>query len=85
MLNTVKIENSSLVEKVKELENDLIFTREQLGRSSSSKLDEILSAQKSSSNKTSLGYIEGGLSSKNSSTKFIISSSKGLFGFQLFY
>lgn len=74
----LRLKNLLWLKRLKELENDLSFTREQLGRSSSSKLDVMLSAQKSSSNKTSLGYIEGGLSSKNSSTKFIISSSKSI-------
>ena len=74
----LRLKNLLWLKRLKELENDLSITREQLGRSSSSKLDVMLSAQKSSSNKTSLGYIEGGLSSKNSSTKFIISSSKSI-------
>lgn len=52
-LNAVKIENISLVEKVKELEIDLCVTREHLGMPSSSKLDEMLGTQKSSFYKTS--------------------------------
>ena len=71
-LNAVKIENNFLVEKVKELETDLHVTREHLGMSSSSKLDEMLGTKKSSIDKTSFGYIESGSSSTNSSTKFVI-------------
>lgn len=74
LLNDVKIENVSLVEKAKELESVLSVTREQLGKSSSSKLDEMLDAQKSSCDKTSLGYVEYDYISKNSSTKFVISA-----------
>ena len=68
MLNAVKIENMSLVEKLKKLETDLSVTKEQLGRSSCSKLDEMLGAQKSPSNKIGLGYVENGSTSKKSST-----------------
>lgn len=74
----LRLKNLLWLKRLNELENDLSITRGQLGRSSSSKLDEMLRAQKSSSNKTSLGYIEGGLSCKNSSTKFIISSSNSI-------
>ena len=74
LLNVVKIENMSLVEKVKELESVLSVTREQLGRSSSSKLDEMLGTQKYSCDKIGLGYVEDDYVSKNSSTKFVISA-----------
>ena len=68
LLNAVKIENMSLVEKIKKLETDLSVTREQLGRSSCTKLDEMLGAQKSPSDKTSLGYVQNGSTSEKSST-----------------
>ena len=68
LLNAIKIENMSLVEKIKKLETDLSVTREQLDRSSCTKLDEMLGAQKSPSDKTSLGYVENGSTSKKSST-----------------
>ena len=50
------MENTSLEEKVKNLEVELSQARTQIERMSSAKLDEVLSAQKSSSDKTSLGY-----------------------------
>ena len=50
------MENTSLEEKVKNLEIELIQARTQIERMSSAKLDEVLSAQKPSSDKTGLGY-----------------------------
>ena len=50
------MENTSLEEKVKNLEVELSRVRTQIERMSSAKLDEVLSAQKSSSDKTGLGY-----------------------------
>ena len=52
LLNNVKTENMLLVDKVKNLELDLFVAREQTNRSASSKLDHMLSVQKSPSNKT---------------------------------
>ena len=60
-----------MIEKVKSLEFELFATREQLDRSSSSKLDNMLNAQKSLSNKTRLGFVESGLSSIVIPTKFV--------------
>ena len=59
------MENTSLEEKVKNLEVELSQARTQIERMSnakldevlSTKLDEVLSAQKSSSDKTDLGYV----------------------------
>ena len=45
-----------MVEKTKKLEAELFQVRAQLERSSSAKLDEMLSFQKSISDRTSLGY-----------------------------
>ena len=50
----------------------LFVTREQLDRSSSSKLDNMLNAQKSSSDKIGLGFVESDLSSIVSPTKFVL-------------
>ena len=58
LLNNVKTENMLLLEKVKNLEHELSVTREQTDRSASSKLDHILSVQKSPSDKTGLGFVE---------------------------
>ena len=50
------MENTLLEEKIKNLEVELGQARTQIERMSSAKLDEVLSAQKPSSDKTSLGY-----------------------------
>ena len=52
LLNFVKIENMSLIEKVKGLEFVLFVAREQLDRSSTSKLNDMLNVQKFVSDKT---------------------------------
>ena len=62
------MENTSLEEKVKNLEVKLSQARTQIERMSSAKLDELLSAQKPSSNKTGLGYVVS--SSPSSSMAF---------------
>ena len=59
-----------LLDKVKSLELDL-----SVARSASSKLDQILSVRKSSSNKTRLGYVDSISMSAPHSTKFVHSSS----------
>ena len=51
------MENTSLEEKIKNLEVKLGQARTQIERMSSAKLDEVLRAQKPSSDKTSLGYV----------------------------
>ena len=60
LLNSVKIENMSSIEKVKSLELELSVAREQLHRSSISKLDDMLNVQKSVFDKTILGFVESG-------------------------
>ena len=50
------MENTSLDEKVKNLEVELSQARAQIERMSSAKLDELLRAQKPSSDKVGLGY-----------------------------
>ena len=61
-IRTLRFENNFLAEKTKKLEVDLFHVRAQLERTSSAKLDEMLSLQKSASDRTSLGY---GFSSSN--------------------
>ena len=56
LVETLVVENTSLEKKVKNLEVKLSQARTQIERMSSAKLDEVLSAQKPSSDKTSLGY-----------------------------
>ena len=60
------MENASLEKKVKNLEVELSQARTQIKRMSSAKLNEVLSAQKPSSDKTGLGYAVS--SSPSSST-----------------
>ena len=50
------MEKTSLEEKVKNLKVELSQARTRIERMSSAKLDEVLSAQKSSSDKIGLGY-----------------------------
>ena len=56
LVETLVMEKTSLEDKVKNLEVELSQARTQIERISSAKLDEVLSAQESSSDKTRLGY-----------------------------
>ena len=68
-IGALRFENNFLAEKTKKLEAELFQVRAQLERTSSAKLDEMLSIQKSVSDRTGLGY---GLSSSNTaSTKLL--------------
>ena len=75
------MENTSLEEKVKNLEVELSQIRTQIERMSSAKLDEVLSAQKSSFDKIGLGYaVSSGPSfsiASRSRTVFVPQSEKG--------
>ena len=75
LLNNVKTENMLLLDKVKNLELELSVTREQIDKSASSKLDHMLSVQKSPSNKTGLGFVESISVPAPHSTNFVPSSS----------
>ena len=68
LVETFVVENTSLEDKVKNFEVELSQVRTQTERMSSAKLDEVLSAQKPSSDKTGLGYAVS--SSPSSSTAF---------------
>ena len=61
-IGVLRFENNFLAEKTKKLEAELFQVRAQLERTSSAKLDKVLSIQKSTSDRTGLGY---GLSSLN--------------------
>ena len=79
LLNNVKTENMLLLDKVKNLELELSVVRKQTDRSASSKLDHILSVQKSPSDKTDLGFVESIFVSAPHSINFVpFSSSKPL-------
>ena len=75
------MENTSLDEKVKNLEVEFSQARTQIERMSSAKLDEVLSAQKPSSDKASLGYVDSSGPSSSmasgSKTVFVPQSKKG--------
>ena len=55
-IGALRFENNFLVEKTKKLEVELFQVRAQLERTSSAKLDEMFSFQKSTSDRTGLGY-----------------------------
>ena len=55
-IGALRFENNLLAEKTKKLEAKLFQDRAQLERTSSAKLNEMLSFQKSTSDRTSLGY-----------------------------
>ena len=74
LVETLVLENTSLEEKVKNLEVELSQVRTQIERMSNVKLDEVLSTQKPSFDKTGLGYAVS--SSPSSSTA---SGSKTIF------
>ena len=81
LVETLVVENTSLEKKVKNLEVELSQAITQIERMSSAKLDEVLSAKKPSSDKTSLGYVVsfGPFSSTafGSRTIFVPQSEKG--------
>ena len=69
-IGALRFENNFLAEKTKKLEAELFQVRAQLERTSSAKLDGMLSLQKSASDRTGLGY---GFSSSNiASTSTIV-------------
>ena len=74
-IGALRFENNFLTEKTKKLEAELFQVRAYLERTSSAKLDEMLGLQKSTSDRTGLGY---GFSSYNiastSTTVFVPSS-----------
>ena len=55
-IGVLRFENNFLAEKTKKLEMELFQVRAQLERTSNAKLDEMLSLQKSASDRTDLGY-----------------------------
>ena len=65
-IGALRFENNFLAEKTKKLEAELFQVKAQLERTSNTKLDEMLSLQKSAFDRTGLGY---GFSSSN--TAFI--------------
>ena len=71
-IGALRFENNFLAEKTKKLEAELSQVRAQLERTSSAKLDEMLSIQKSASDRTGLGYdISSSNTASNSTTVFV--------------
>ena len=64
-IGALSFENNFLAKKTKKLEAELFQVKTQLERTSSAKLDDMLSIQKSASDRTGLGY---GLSSSNTAS-----------------
>ena len=81
LVKTLVVDNTSLEEKVKNFEVELSQARTQIERMSSAKLDDVFSAQKPSSDKTSLGYAVSSSPSSftisGSMTVFVPQSKKG--------
>ena len=74
LLDKVKTVNMLLLNKVKNLELELSVAREQINRNTSSKLEHMLSIQKSPLDKTGLGFVDCIPISKTHSTNFVSSS-----------
>ena len=69
----MRFENNFLTEKTKKLEAELSRVRAQLERTFSAKLNEMLSFQKSASNRTGLGYDFSSPNIASSSTTVFVS------------
>ena len=72
-IETLWFENNLLAKKTKKLEVELFQVRVQLERTSSVKLDEMLSFQKSTSDRTGLGYNFSSSNIASSSTTVFVS------------
>ena len=72
-IGVVWFENNFLAKKIKKLEAELFQVRAQLERTSSAKLNEMLSFQKATSDKTSLGYNFSSPNIASSSTTVFVS------------
>ena len=73
LLDKVKTKNMLLLDKVKNLELELSVTKEQTNRTASSKLEHMLSIQKSPLDKTGLGFEDSIFVLKTHSTNFVFS------------
>ena len=58
LIDKVKTKNMMLLDKIKNLELELSVVREQTNRSTSFRLDHMLSVQKSPLDKTGLGFVD---------------------------
>ena len=78
LLNFVKTENMTLLEKVKSLELELSVAREQIDRTSASKLDDMLHVQKFDFDKIDLGFVESGSTYVVNPSKFVPTKSSSV-------
>ena len=74
LINKIKTKNMLLLNKIKNLELELSVAREQTNRSASSKLDHMLSVQKSPLDKTGLGFVDSISMFETHFTNFVYSS-----------
>ena len=74
LANKVKTENMMLFDEIKNLELELFVAREQTNRFASSKLDHMLSVQKSPLDKMGLGFVDSISMFEKHSTNFVHSS-----------
>ena len=72
-IGALPFENNFLAKKTKKLEEELFQVRAQLERTSSAKLDEMLSFKKSASDQTGLGYDFSSPNITSSSTTMFVS------------
>ena len=72
-IGVLQFESNFLAEKIKKLEAELFKVRAQLERTTSAKLDEMLSFQKVASNKSDLGYNFSSPNIATSSTTVFVS------------
>ena len=77
-IGALRFENNFLAEKTKKLEAKLFQVRAQLERTSSAKLDEMLSLLKSASNQTSLEYDFSSPSISSTSTTVFVPSANNV-------
>ena len=75
LITSVQIENMSLIEKIKILDLNYLLPSEQLDRTSTSKLDNMLNVQKSTSSKIELGFDESVSTFVVHSPKFVSATS----------
>ena len=77
-IGALQFENNFLAKKTKKLEEELFQVKAQLERTSSAKLDEMLSFKKSASDQTGLGYDFSSLNIASSSTIVFVSSANNV-------
>ena len=72
-IGSLRFENNLLAERTKKLKEELFHVKARLERTSSAKLDEMLSYQKSTSDRTGLGYdFSSSNISSSSTTVFVL-------------